>query len=366
MIPTQITFHGASVEVSSVNPANDKWLLLQVAEGRMGIFTKDGVEAGLLNYRTNQSSTPRWSRTEANILYFLEGASVMRYNVITDTISLEKAFQEYDSITTFGEGDLSEDGDHLFLAGKKYNTIDTFVYEFTTKKRLNWRRESKPIDGLKLAGNVPILSRGGHGLGEGIFVLEGLSERLLADANGHAATYKNYLLWCSSDSPTLNGNHLARTDVNTGATNILATYNWAKYALHIATCEQAFCVPSLDCPDNSLPAQIWQVFYDGRPKRLLYEWQNVYHKDFQVRAALSRDGTRLYFNKYDGKMCNVWMLKLDGPSSPIIQGPTTTRIDYSQFLGKAFPVRVRGDLLLTPRPDGGCDLSGVVDIYDPH
>jgi hypothetical protein len=87
-----------------------------------GNFLKD-----LYQYRVHVSSEPRWSRTDPNVFYFINGNQLKSFNIGTNAVSVVHAFTEYSAISGKGESDISFDGTHFVFCGDgRY----VFVYDF--------------------------------------------------------------------------------------------------------------------------------------------------------------------------------------------------------------------------------------------
>lgn len=150
--------------------------------------------------------------------------------------------------------------------------------------------------------------------------------RKIANVDGHACpcTYqgRDKLLWCSSNDPQINKNAVMMIDVETGVMDELAEFDAAKIAFHItAPLNLPYCYVSTDCPDRTLLSQVFQVFYDKSPKRLIVADTGSLYTGYnsQVKAAVSSDGSKIvgcsnFGQTADPNYCDVWMWELAGIS----------------------------------------------------
>lgn len=151
-----------------------------------------------------------------------------------------------------------------------------------------------------------------------------------------------------------NTNEILMIDVETGESKTIMSFGKLHYACHISACDKPFVLVSCYDTENVLPAQLWRVWFDGRPHELIYEFKLVY-RDYssQPHASLSQDGTMAVFTVDDGAELNVWAVRLDTVPS-VIDTPTVTRtrIDYAPYVGKS-------TFELVPRADGAVDIYEV-------
>jgi hypothetical protein len=120
-------------EYSSMNPfnADNTRILGLLNSGAFFIMDKRGneiVSGAKLGILGNQE--PRWSPHNPNLLFFHERNQIIKYDLGTSTFSTVHVFQNYTTINFGGgEGDISEDGDHIVVIG---NNRFVQVYEFST------------------------------------------------------------------------------------------------------------------------------------------------------------------------------------------------------------------------------------------
>jgi hypothetical protein len=342
-------------EYSSMSPFNcDNTRLLLIKIDHFGLYGGSG--AFLKDLPIPASAEPRWSRIDPATFRYIAENALMSYDISDATVLTEHVFTEYIKISGRGESDISQDGDHFVFSGTRPDGAEeVFVYEISTGMKGTVYPQMIPFDGLKItSNNHAILSRA-----EGLWDLD--TGKKITDANGHACPAvhngKPVLLWCSSNSPTVNANSVAMIDIESGIMDILWTIPW-DYAFHIAACNQEWCVVSTDCPKKTLPSQCWKVYFDKIiPAELICDTGSIYTGyNSQVKASLSRDGSKLVgcsnFGKTtDPNYCDVFIVELSrqpGPHVETSQDSTLKRIDYSSYVGKTAWVQV-------PRPDGALD-----------
>jgi len=101
-------------EYSTMTPFNnDNSRILLVHFSYFGLYDGSGNFLKNLPGEINASSEPRWSRSDANVLYYNSGNQLKRYNVSTGATSAVHTFSEYSSITGKGESDICFDGNHF-------------------------------------------------------------------------------------------------------------------------------------------------------------------------------------------------------------------------------------------------------------
>lgn len=108
-------------EYATMSPfsKDSRLILLQSEHGGFYVVDRSGktvVPAAALVL--GGSSEPRWSATNANQFYFHEGNQLRKYDVVTKQKTTVRSFPQFQKITFGGgEGDISEDGDHLMIVG---------------------------------------------------------------------------------------------------------------------------------------------------------------------------------------------------------------------------------------------------------
>src|SRR5262249_52955243 len=97
-----------------------------------GLYDGSGNYLRDLPLEINSSSEPRWSRSDANTLYYHYTNQLKTYNISTGAFTVVHTFSEYASISGKGEMDISLDGDHFVFQGdNRY----VFVYQISTNAK---------------------------------------------------------------------------------------------------------------------------------------------------------------------------------------------------------------------------------------
>ena len=115
-------------EYSTMSPFNkDNTRLLIQYLSYLALYDGDGnFLKDLYQYGVHASSEPRWSRTDTNVFYFVNGNQLKSFNIGTNVVSVIHAFTEYSAISGQGESDISFDGTHFVFCGDgRY----VFVYD---------------------------------------------------------------------------------------------------------------------------------------------------------------------------------------------------------------------------------------------
>ena len=115
-------------EYSTMSPFNkDNTRLLIQHFSYFALYDGDGnFLKDLYQYRVHASAEPRWSRTDSNVFYFINGNQLKSFNIGTNAVSVVHTFTEYSAISGKGESDISFDGTHFVFCGSgRY----VFVYD---------------------------------------------------------------------------------------------------------------------------------------------------------------------------------------------------------------------------------------------
>ncbi len=304
------------------------------------LYAISGSPLRTLPAAMSHSAQVVFSRTDTDILYFCDANELRRYVVSRSVHELVHVFPEYSTLVVeHAEGDLSEDGDHLALCGKRPDGVEeVFVYSLTLGKQAIFP-QAEPFDGLKISGSHPILSKE-----SGIWDLE--TGRRLTEVNGHACVGlhdgNHVLCYCTAADPQENANAVRLVQIESGESWILATFDWA-YAMQLTAGPDCVYAGLYD-PKGERLSQLWKLPYNASAGTLLHEWKSVY-RGYESSPRPTYDQGLLLFTVDDGKQTSVWGLKLDEPK------PERPFIRYAP--GKVYP------LVTQPKcPTCGSELAG--------
>lgn len=330
MIPIRITYSGPPVwcgneygSVCSFNCDNTRILLIKVDK----FVVMDGAGNYLFATAVDASAEPRWSRTEPHIFYAIRGNQLWRHDISRSDAAVIHTFSEYAAISGKGEGDLSEDGNHLALCGDGH---DVFRYEISTDTK-GPVFNSPPFDGLKISpDNHILLSKS-----DGIFVVDwGMKQ--LTTTNGHAAVCRGangseVLIYTSN----LDNGIYAVLIADPSQRTLLCKLDWS-LAVDISACNSGFCLVSTYGANAVGPYanQILKVPLDGSGVSILCPtFSNAVSYTAQPKASLSHDGSRFVFSSNGGNVtvpdwCDTWLGILDPPIASL------TEMDYAALEGR--------------------------------
>ena len=109
------------------NSDNSRLLLQQ--QSYFALYDGQGQYLRDLPFEITAASEPRWSRHDANLLYYVTLNQLKQFNTATGAPPPVHTFAEYTVVNGRGESDICFDGDHLVLVG---NHQDVFVYDIST------------------------------------------------------------------------------------------------------------------------------------------------------------------------------------------------------------------------------------------
>lgn len=110
--------HHEYATMSPFNADNSRILLITDKDGFMVVDLSGKIIAGTPEVNLGGRTEPRWSLHDPNIFYFHADNRLMTFEVVTRQKKVVQTFSQFKSITFGGgEGDLSEDGDHLMIMG---------------------------------------------------------------------------------------------------------------------------------------------------------------------------------------------------------------------------------------------------------
>lgn len=262
------------------------------------------------------SAEPRWSKTDPNVLYYVSGNRLMKYNIGTDVAATIHTFSEYSAISGKGESDISHDGNHFVFSG---DSRYVFVYEISSDTKgpvLDagsgkfddlyitpnnnvivgyYATGSSRFNGMELYDrNMNFLRQITHVLGHQDVTMDG-GEEVLIWANG---ADPNPQVSCNAGIVKVRLSDAKQTCVWTQTT-------WNS-AYHISAPDNSgwFFVETYNPVDVIPPAgwdaqtnEILQVKLDGSEvRRLLHHRSRPLNGyTYQPKVSVSHDGTKLVF-----------------------------------------------------------------------
>ena len=309
-------------EYSTMTPFNqDNSKILLAHQSYFALYDASGNFLSVLPFEINTSSEPRWSRTDAGVLFYHFINQLRQYNVATGAISTVRTFSEYSSISGLGESDISLDGNHLVLVGDhRY----VFVYELSTNtKGPALDTAGRGFDSVYITpyNNVTITwLQAGTGRYNGIELFDRNMNflRQVAHAGGHMDVTldtdgSEVLVWTNSnDALPLPGcnNGFVKINLSTAQQTCLLSLDWS-LAVHISGTDNSGWVfaetyaPSDPSPDSlswvPYTNEILQIKLDGtETRRLLHHRSRPFNSyNWMPRVSVSRDGSRfLYTSNY--------------------------------------------------------------------
>ena len=342
-------------EYSTMPPFNsNNSRIILVHQSYFGLYDGSGTFIGNLPMEINASSEPRWSRSDANVLYYHSGNRLKSYNISTTATTTLRIFSDYASISARGESDISYDGNHFVLAGdNRY----IFVYTISTDTK-------GPVFDTNVGGawdavyispdNNVLISWMTAGTvryrGEELFDQNMNFLRQIADAGGHKHMTRDtdgseVLIWNNSNDPTpipncQNG--IVKIKLADATQTCLLQLDFS-LAVHISAADNAgYAWVETYAPGNPDPStsawkpytnEIVQVKLDGTEvRRLLHHRSRPLDSyNYQPRVSVSRDGSRFVYNSnYDLQMilgnptlyADVYLVLLSGSTSVNTCGST--------------------------------------------
>src|SRR5436309_9310337 len=297
-------------EYSTMTPFNnDNSRILLVRFSYFGLYDGSGNFLKNLPGEINASSEPRWSRSDANVLYYNSGNQLKRYNVSTGATSAVHTFSEYSSITGKGESDICFDGNHFVFAGdNRY----VFLYEIGTDSKGSFFDTcGRGFDSLYITpnDNVSITWLGG---GVELFNRNMNSLRQLTRAGGHMDYTRDtngdeVLIWANSNDPSpVCDNGIVKVRLSDGNQTCLLSLDWS-LAVHISGTDNSGWVfvetyaPGDPSPGSSgwkpYTNEILKVKLDGsQVERLAHHRSRPLDSyNYEPRVSASRDGSKIIY-----------------------------------------------------------------------
>jgi hypothetical protein len=339
-----------STEYSTASPFNrDNSRLILQHSSYFGLYDGNGTYLRDLPFAVNASTEPRWSRTDANVLFYVTGNSLMRLDVASGATSVVRTFSEYGSINGKGESDISRDGDHFVFAGdNRY----VFVYEISSgSKGQVLDTAGRAFNNLYIASNNSvalgwIATGSGRFSGVELFDRNMNFQRQLTHAIGHQhltsdTNGEDVLIWTNSNDaqPIACSNGIVKVRLADAQQTCLLQLDWS-LAVHITAGDgNGWAYVETYAPGNPFPQspawvpyanEILQVKLDGSETRRL-----VHHRSrpfdsyvYQPKATVSRDGSKLVFTSnqdlqailgYPSLYSDVYLINVTGGATT----PTT-------------------------------------------
>jgi hypothetical protein len=310
-------------EYATISPFNnDNTRLLLEHQSYLALYDGAGNYIRDLPFEIEVMSEPRWSRSDANVLYYhpQPGNQLKQYNVATNAISVVHTFSEYTTISGRYESDISFDGDHFVLVGDQR---DIFVYEISTDTKgpvLNTAGRGAFDQAYITPDNNVIVGWLANGPnrfnGEELYDRNMVFLRQIAPVIAHQDVTRDLngdevLIWANASDPNpicLNG--VVKSTLATGQQTCLLSLDFSM-ATHISAPDGGWVFVTTYDPSDPLPLpgfwenytnEILQIKLDGSEVRRLAHHRSRPFNDYnwQPQAAVSRDGTRLVYNSNYG------------------------------------------------------------------
>ena len=347
-------------EYSTMSPFNaDNSRILLQHQGYFALYDGAGRYQADLPFDIAASTEPRWSRQDANLLYYLYGNSLKRYDVAARTGSVMRTFAEYSRVSGRGESDICFDGDHFVLVGDDH---DIFVYELSTGQKgpvLN--ATGHGFDSVYIAPGDQVLVnwyQPGPGRYAGIELYDRDMNflRQLAPVGSHMDVGRDtdgqgVLLWINAsdpEAPPSCPNAVVKIRLADGQRTCLLPLDWS-LALHISAPDAGgWFFVSTYAPSDPNPleggwrpytGEILQVRLDGSEVRRLAHHRSRPFNDYNYtpRAAVSRDGSRLVYSSNYGLPAILGYASYYSDAY-MLEVPSTAP---SSYLGSTSPIRTR-------------------------
>ncbi|PYV01227.1 MAG: hypothetical protein DMG10_18300, partial [Acidobacteria bacterium] len=340
-------------EYSTMTPFNkDNSRILLVHFSYFGLYDGSGNFLKNLPAEINASSEPRWSRSDANVLYYKYGNQLRQHNVGTGATSIVHTFPEYSSISGKGESDICFDGNHFVFAGdNRY----VFVYEISTdRKGPVFDTGGRGFDSLYITPNDNV-SITWLGAGVDLFDRNMNFLRPLTRAGGHMDYTRDtngdeVLIWTNSNdlSPICN-NGIVKVRLSDGSQTCLLSLDWS-LAVHISGTDNSGWVfvetyaPGDPSPGSSgwkpYTNEILKVKLDGsQVERLAHHRSRPLDSyNYEPRVSASRDGSKIIYASNFGigsptYYADTYLISLSGavepppPPPPVDPPPSATHFE---------------------------------------
>ena len=310
-------------EYATMTPFNsDSSLILLQHQSYFALYDGDGDYLRDLPFEINASSEPRWSRRDANVLYYVTGNQLKEYNTAIGVTSVVHTFGEYARISGKGESDISVDGDHFVLVG---DDRDIFVYEISadTKGPVFDAAGLGGFDQVQITPDNRVLV-GWYAIGTGRYQGVELYDRNMnflrqvTPAIGHMDVARDIdgeevLIWINAadaNAPANCQNGVMKVRLSDTQQFCLISFDWS-LAVHISAPDNGGWVfVGTYAPRDPSPLGGWtkytneilQVKLDGSEVRRLAAHRSRPFNSYwwTPRASVSRDASRLIFSSNYG------------------------------------------------------------------
>ena len=276
-------------EYSTMSPFNqDNTRLILQHYSYFALYDGAGGYLRDLPFEVHASSQPRWSRTEASVLYYISGNRLKKLNVETGAAAVVHTFAEYTEINGHGESDISLDGNHFVFSGDRR---EVFVYQISTDtKGPVFDTAGHAFDALYITpdNNVTITyyeTGTGRYTGVEMFDRNMVFKRQLAHASGHQDFTRELdgtevLLWINSGDPwPLAGcpNGIEKIRTSDGHKTCVVSFEWGQ-GVHVSAPDRnGWFILETYVPSDPSPTSGWgrytneilQIKLDGSEVRRL-------------------------------------------------------------------------------------------------
>jgi hypothetical protein len=338
-------------EYSTASPFNlDNSKLLLVHQSYFAVYDASAAYVRDLPMEVNSSSEPRWSRAEANLIYYVRGNQLKSYDVSTSATAVVHTFSEYAAISGKGESDISIDGDHFVFAG---DNKQVFVYQISANKKFaTLDTGGRAFDSLYITprNNVTVTwNQSGTARYQGIEMFDKNMgfQRQIARAGGHMDVTtdtdgEEVMIWANAGDPQpVCDNGAVKIRLSDAKQTCLVKFDWS-LALHVSAPDSSgFVYVEAYAPGNPTPTSGWkpytnellQVKLDGsQVVRLAHFRSRPFNSyNWQPKISTSRDGSRVVYNSnydlqailgYPSEYSDVYMI-VTGASAPSVAPPAT-------------------------------------------
>jgi hypothetical protein len=318
-------------EYATMSPWNLVGTLLLIQhDSYFGLYSGEGTFIRNLPFAVNASSEPRWSRKDADTLYFIAGNRLMACHPSTGAVAEVKQFP-YGRISGKGEGDLSQDNDRLVLIG---DDRFVFIFDATTGQQFSaFDAGARALDSLYIASDGGSFTVTWVGGGIDLFDLNGRLVRRLAVSGSHMDIGRDprngemgLLRTNSNDNPALQNcsNGIEWIPLSDpGRRRCLLPLDWA-LAVHIGLSDAGVAVIETVEPTPSgnqfrYKDELVLVNLDGTVRSLCSHNSAFRGYESFPKAAISRDGTKILFGSNWGEggenYMDAYLITL-GPTPP--------------------------------------------------